>query len=123
MVTVASSSCGNNDTVVASFKTPMMPRPTTACLPGQMNLRASFQHITQAPPKDVHASRVIQQLKREAQNVHHFLVLRPGGRIEQVDPEATTLDAIAVPREVRKEGGLDHVRVAAIEIQQYAKVG
>jgi hypothetical protein len=123
MVTHTPPSHVNDDTVIMSLKTPMMPRPTTARLPGRLNLRASVQQFTKETPKDAHASRMIQQLLREMSNVHHFLVVRPGSGIEQVDPDSTTLEAIAVPREIRKEGGFDYVRVASVEIQQYAKVG
>ena len=122
MVSAVAPAQGHDNTVIMSVKTPMMPRPTTVRLPGGLNLRASVQQITKEAPKDTHASRVIQQLLREMSDVHHFLVVRHSG-IEQVDPEKTTLDEIAIPKEVRTEHGLDLVRIASVEIQAYARVG
>jgi hypothetical protein len=112
----------DDGTVLVAVKTPLMPKPTTSRMPGQLNLRQSVEHLTKERPKDAHAARVVQQLAREMSDVHHFLAVRPTG-VEKVDPEKTTLDQIAVPREVRTNRGLDHVRVAAFEVQSYAKVG
>lgn len=121
MVTAATPARAD-DTIIVSVKTPMMPSPTRAHLPARLNLRSSVQQITRETPKDAHASRVIQQLIREMSDVHHFLVVTPSG-IEPVDPEKTTLDDIAIPKEIRTDHGLDLVRMASIEVQAYARVG
>ncbi|MCA9063848.1 MAG: hypothetical protein KDA96_12335 [Planctomycetaceae bacterium] len=105
-----------------AVKTPMMPRSTSIRLPAGLSLRESVNQLTKESPKDANAKRIIQQLIRETASVHHFLVIRPEG-MTQVDPDNITLDDIAVPREVRTERGIDVVRIAAIEIQQYARVG
>lgn len=113
---------GDDELVVAAVKTPLMPRPTTARLPGRLTLRQAVEHLQRETPKDAHAARVLQQLSREMTDVHHFLVVRPSG-IEKVDPLKTTLDEIALPREIRTNEGVELVRVAAYEVQSYAKVG
>jgi hypothetical protein len=112
----------NDDIVGVAVKTPLMPTPTTACLPGKLSLRQTVEHLKRESPKDAHASRVLQQLVREMSDVHHFLAVRSSG-IESVDPDKTTLNDIAIPREVRTKDGIDLVRVAAFEVQAYAKVG
>lgn len=111
----------DDGTVVVAVKTPLMPKPTTARLPGRLNLRQAIEQLQREMPKDAHAARVLQQLAREMTEVHNFLAVRPTG-IEKVDPQ-TTLDQIAVPREIRTHEGLEVVRVAAYEVQSYAKVG
>lgn len=122
MVTAATPARADDETIIVSVKTPMMPSPTRARLPARLNLRSSVQQITRESPKDAHASRVIQQLIREMSDVHDFLVVTPSG-IEPVDPEKTTLDDIAIPKEIRTDHGLDLVRMASIEVQAYARVG
>lgn len=112
---------GDDGTVVVAVKTPLMPKPTTARLPGRLSLRQAIEQLQREMPKDAHAARVLQQLAREMTEVHNFLAVRPTG-IEKVDPQ-TTLDQIAVPREIRTHGGIEVVRVAAYEVQSYAKVG
>jgi hypothetical protein len=122
MIATAKKRKNDDDgTVVVAVKTPLMPKPTTARLLGRMSLRQAVDQLQKETPKDAHAARVLQQLAREMTEVHHYLAVRPTG-IEKVDPE-TTLDQIAVPREVRTTEGIEVVRVAAYEVQSYAKVG
>ncbi len=111
----------DGSTVVFAVKTPMMPKPTTARMPGRLTLRQAIEQLQREPPKDAHAARVIQHLAREMTEVHHFLAVRPTG-VQKVDPQ-TTIDQIAVPREIRTDEGVEVVRVAALEVQSYARVG
>lgn len=108
-------------TVVVAMKTPLMPKPTTIRLPGRLSVRQAVEQLQRETPKDAHAARVQQQLAREMTEVHHFLAVRPAG-VEKVDPQ-TTIDEIALPREIRSTEGIEVVRVAAFEVQSYAKVG
>ncbi|MEO8165746.1 MAG: hypothetical protein ABI619_10160 [Betaproteobacteria bacterium] len=121
--TVSKNRIGSDDeTVVVAVKTPLMPKPTTARLPGRLTLRQAVEQLRGEAPKDANATRVLNQLDREMSGVHHFLAVTPRG-MERVDPQTTTLDDLAIPREIRTHEGIDHVRLAAFEIQSYAKVG
>jgi hypothetical protein len=111
----------DDGTVVVAVKTPLMPKPTTARLPGRLSVRQAVEQLQREKPKDAQAARILQQLAREMTDVHHFLAVRSAG-IEKVDP-GTTLDQIALPREIRSNDGIEVVRVAAFEVQSYAKVG
>ena len=113
---------GDDESVIVAAKTPLMPRPTTARMSGRLSLKQAVEQLQRETPKDANAARVLQQLTREMSDVHHFLAVTRTG-VVKVDPQRTTLDEIAVPREVRTPHGIDEVRVAAFEIQAYAKVG
>jgi len=116
------SAARDGDTVWVAVKTPLMPKPTTARLPARLTLSEAVAQLRGETPKDANATQVLNQLAREMSDVHHYLAVKPGG-LERVDPQKTTLEELAVPREIRTHEGIDHVRVAAFEIQSYAKVG
>ena len=71
------------DTVVVAVKTPLMPKPTTARLPARLNLRQAVEQLQRETPKDAHAARVLQQLRNEMSEVHHYLAVRPNGSLSR----------------------------------------
>src|SRR5437867_4353229 len=79
VVTRKAHKLDDDGTVVVAVKTPLMPKPTTARLPGRLNLRQAVEQLQKEKPKDAHAARVLQQLAREMTEVHHFLAVRPTG--------------------------------------------
>ncbi|MBI2479468.1 MAG: hypothetical protein HYV60_12795 [Planctomycetia bacterium] len=102
---------GDDEMVVAAVKTPLMPKPTTARMPARLSLRQAIDQLRQETPKDAHAARVIEQLTRATDG------------LQRVDPETTTLADVAMPREIRTDNGFETIRVAAWELQSYARVG
>src|SRR5438105_252512 len=92
--------------VPVAVKTPMMPRPTTAMLPGQLTVTQAVEALRSVPPKDANASLVIRQLEREtAAGSFDFLAITGTGDVAVIQAH-TTLNEIAVPKEVRTPAGL-----------------
>ena len=113
----------DDELVLTAVKTPMMPRPTTRLLPGDLTLVQSLAELRNIPPKDANAARVLQQLERETSSgKYDFLVVTRTGQIIKAKPR-TPLRDIAVPREVHTSRGLEEVSIAAFEVQAYAPVG
>lgn len=113
----------DDDLILTAVKTPMMPRPTTALLPKDLSLAQSLAELCKIPPKDANATRVLQQLEREISGgKYDFLAVTRTGEIVKVQP-TTSLQEIAVPREVRTARGLEEIPTAAFEVQAYAPVG
>jgi hypothetical protein len=112
-----------NTSVLVAYKTPMTPRPSTAYLPSTLTLRQTLGELRRIPPKGEADRRLIQQLDRETSGPHDFLVVGRQGELTKVDPERTTLGAIAIPREVRTPRGTEKLPTAAFEVQAYAPVG
>jgi hypothetical protein len=109
--------------VLFAVKTPIMPRPTTAFLPRELNLAQAIEQLRAMPPKDANATRVLQQLARETSaGAFDFLALTPTGEMVKVRP-TTTLQEIAFPREVRTPTGLKTVPSVGLEVQAYSPVG
>jgi hypothetical protein len=100
-----------------------MARATSAVLPGRLTVAQSLGEVRKIPPKDATARRVLQQIERETSGVHDFLALSRTGELVKIDPQKTTLDEIAVPREVRTTTGVEVIPTAAYEVQAYAPVG
>ena len=109
--------------VLAAVKIPLVPRPTTARLPARLTLRQAMTQLLNDPPKDAESARALQLLSREMNDVHHFLTVKAGGEVTQVNPSETTLSSIAVPREFRTPRGIEVIPVSSFEIQAYSKVG
>ena len=86
-------------------------------------MRQSLQQLRQAPPKDEAARRLIDQIERETSGPHDVLVVGARGELTKIDPDATRLDALAVPREVRTSGGTEKIPAVAVEVQAYCPVG
>jgi len=109
--------------VVVAVKTPTMARATTVLLPRELTLAQALAEIRSTAPRDVNAARVLQQLALETSaETFDFLVVTETGEITTVTP-ATTLQEIAVPREVWTPAGPKVVATAAFEVQAYAPVG
>jgi hypothetical protein len=89
----------------------------------RLTVAQSLRELRKIPPKDANARRILEQLDRETASQHDFLTLNNHGEVVKIDPERTTLQEIAVPREVRTEKGVEIVPTAAFEIQAYAPVG
>ena len=115
------ASTQNRDDVLMFIKTPMTPRTTTLRLSGSLRICDAIEQFKREPPKDANAARLNKQLVREMSSEYQCFVA--GHENVRVDPEKTTLDAIAVPKEIRTDEGVELVRVASIEVQQYARVG
>lgn len=112
-----------DEMVLVAAKSPMMLRPFTALLPGELSLTQSLKELQKIPPKDAEAARVLQQLDREISGgKYDFLVVMPNGQISKLSP-TTALRDIAVPREIRTARGLEKLPTAAFEVQAYAPVG
>jgi hypothetical protein len=109
--------------VLVAVKTPMMERGTSALLPRRMSVQEALKALLVTPPKDANSTRVIQQLGREISSTHDFMALNRQGQLVKIDPQRTTLDELAVPREIRTSRGTEIVPVAAFEVQSYAPVG
>jgi hypothetical protein len=109
--------------VVVAVKTPMMPRPTTARMPGRLTAAQALEALRKIPPKDATATRVLQQLARETAGQHDFLVVTTTGQTVKIDPHHATIEELAVPREIRVSDGMETVPIAAFEVQAYAPVG
>jgi hypothetical protein len=112
----------HEDLVMLAVKTPMMPRATTTMLPRRLTVAQAICEVRRTRPRDANATRVVQQLEREMTGTFDYLALNPSGGITKVAP-STTLDSIAVPREVRTPSGPKTVPIVGIEVQSYAPVG
>jgi hypothetical protein len=109
--------------VVVAVKTPLMARATSVLLPGGLTVAQSLGEVRKIPPKDAAARRVLQQIDRETSGVHDFLAVTRTGELVKIDPKKTTLDEIAIPREVKTTQGVEIQPTAAYEVQAYAPVG
>ena len=113
----------NDETVMVAVRPPMMPRGTSAPMPGHLTAAQAIAELRRIPPKDASAARVLDQLGREMGGPHDFFDVSKGGEGVKINPHKTTLHELAVPREVRTSRGLEKMPVAAFEVQAYAAVG
>lgn len=116
---------GNSDAeILLAAKSPLMRRPVTAFVPGDLPLARAVDSLRERTPADaVEARRALDQIDRERSAATcHFLVVSPAGHVTVTSPE-TTLRDIAVARELRTSTGPKPVGVVAVEIQAYAPVG
>jgi hypothetical protein len=113
----------SEDRVLVAIKTPMMPRATTALLPGVLTLQQALDALRKMTPKDDTALSVLRQLERETSgSAYEFLVVTTTGEVDKAPP-SKTLREVARPREIRTARGLETIPLAAVEVQAYAPVG
>jgi hypothetical protein len=109
--------------IPVAFKTAMSPHPFVTTLDPDMTLSEAVAEVRRRPPVDSMEGMRLQQLARELSGPHDFLAINAAGEVTKVDPEATTIDEIATPRDVRTPRGVETTRIAAFEVQAYAPVG